>query len=112
VDQIREQGDAAAGQKHAKLTYGGQGEDGERERDCVDAVPRSLDALVYQAMGVGVLAMVVALLVVSVRVIARPAESLRSPEARPDMAMGSAVGVAVHPAAVPVGVLIGPFRGV
>lgn len=58
VDQIGEQGDAAAGEKDGKLSDGGEGQDGERERDGVDALPRALDAVVYQAMGVAVLAMV------------------------------------------------------
>ena len=124
VDQVREQGDAAAGEKHGKLSDGGQSEDGERERDGADALPRALDALVYQAMGVAVLAiakavamvvamvvvlakavaMVVVWVIVAVRVMARPTERLGSPQARAEMAVGAAVGVAVDTFAVPVSV--------
>src|SRR4051794_39244916 len=56
VDQISEQGDAAAGDEDDRLRERGQAEDSQRERDRAQSPPGAHDAPVDQAMGVAVLA--------------------------------------------------------
>jgi hypothetical protein len=63
VDQVGQQGDAAACHEHSGLSDGGESEDRERQRDGMDALTGALDAVVYEAVGMAVPVVVVGLVV-------------------------------------------------
>ena len=54
VDQIGEQGDAAAGDEDGRLSQRGRSEDGQREPDRSQPFPRALDAAIHESVGVAV----------------------------------------------------------
>lgn len=58
MDQVRQQGDAAAGDEDCELSAGGKREDDQGEADRPKPLPRAFDALIDQPVGVAVAAMV------------------------------------------------------
>jgi hypothetical protein len=92
VNEIRQQRDAPAGDEHDRLRTRGETEDRERAGDRADAVARTLDLVVDQAVGMAVLRGHVPR-----RRMRR--DGLRQSRRR-QVAMPSAVAMAVHAVAV------------
>jgi hypothetical protein len=112
VDQVGEQGDAAAGDEHCGLSQRGKTKDGQGQRDGAYALAGALDAVPDQSVrmtGTAVVRVAVSIAAVG-RAIGMPAVALvvmfsqrpRNAQAGQKVTMGASVGVAMHTSAVPM----------